>query len=400
MTIMKGTPTYRRASLALFAAGFVTFSNLYTTQPLMPIFSDTFHISPSLASLTLSVSTAILAVVMLLAATLSDAIGRKRLMTIAMFSTSILALITALSPNFLTLLIFRALLGVVLAGVPSIAMAFISDEFHKKSLGKVMGLYIAGNSIGGMFGRLATGVFTDLWNWHVALMVIGVISFFLSFYFKFALPTTDIPKPASKKTETGVHRFTEHLKNPALVSLFLVAFLIMGGFVTLFNYIGYRLSGPPYNLSQTLIGAIFIVYLTGTLSSAWMGSLADRKGQGPVALLSLAIMIIGGLGTLTSNLILLILSIAVFTFGFFGIHSVASRWIGDWATTNKAQASSLYLLLYYGGSSIVGVVGGYFWSHFNWLGVILLVTLLLILAFFLVLFVSQRQARLQNLKST
>ncbi|HET6872873.1 MAG TPA: MFS transporter, partial [Sporolactobacillaceae bacterium] len=285
-------------------------------------------------------------------------------------------------------------------GVPSIAMAFISDEFHKKSLGKVMGLYIAGNSIGGMFGRLATGVFTDLWNWHVALTIIGLISIFLSFYFKFALPTAEVQKPATKKTETGLHRFTGHLKNPALVSLFLVAFLIMGGFVTLFNYIGYRLSDPPYNLSQTIIGAIFIVYITGTLSSAWMGALADKKGQGPVALLSLAIMIIGGLGTLASNLIVVILFIAVFTFGFFGIHSVASRWVGDWAGTNKTQASSLYLLLYYGGSSIVGVTGGYFWSRYNWIGVILLVTLLLVLAFFLVLYVSQRQARLQNLRAT
>jgi YNFM family putative membrane transporter len=131
-----------------------------------------------------------------------------------------------------------------------------------------------------------------------------------------------------------------------------------------------------------------------------MGALADKKGQGPVALLSLTIMIIGGLGTLASNLIVVIFFIAVFTFGFFGIHSVASRWVGDWAGTNKTQASSLYLLLYYGGSSIVGVTGGYFWSRFSWIGVILLVTLLLVVAFFLVLYVSQRQARLQNLRAT
>lgn len=394
MTIMNGTKTYKRASLALFAAGFVTFSNLYTTQPLMPIFSSAFHITPSLASLTLSASTALLAIVMLISATLSDHIGRKKLMAIAMFSTSILALVTPWSSNFVTLLIFRALLGMVLAGVPSIAMAYISDEFHKKSLGRAMGLYIAGNSIGGLFGRLATGVFTDLWNWHIALLLIGLLSFFLSFYFLYALPE---PKEAlaedADSSDSGFYRFWVHLKDPARLSLFLIAFLLMGSFVTMFNYVGYLLSGPRYHLSQTFIGLIFIVYLTGTFSSAWMGTLADRKGQGPIALISILIMGVGGLLTLIPHLMWIILALAVFTFGFFGAHSVASRWVGDFAKQHKAQASSLYLLFYYAGSSLVGFFGGDFWSHWDWTGVIGLISVLLVLALLLALFVSKKQTR-------
>ncbi len=399
MTIMNGTKGYTKARLALFAAGFVTFSNLYTTQPLMPVFSETFHISPSVASLTLSGSTALLAIMMLLTASLSDRIGRKKLMSYAMFITSVLAFLTSWSPNFITLILFRCLLGVVLAGVPSIAMAYISDEFHKKTLGKVMGLYIAGNSIGGMFGRLATGVLTDLWNWHIALTVISILSFFLSFYFTFALPdgqggaTEATEADPSSKKDSSLSRFLIHLKDPALVSLFLIGFFLMGSFVTMFNYVGYLLSGAPYHLSQTLIGLIFVVYLTGTLSSAWMGTLADRKGQGPIALVSVLLMGIGGLGTLLPNLILIIASLALFTFGFFGAHSVASRWVGDFAHLHKAQASSLYLLLYYAGSSLVGFIGGLFWSHLNWHGVVGLITLLLIIAALFIRFVAREQAR-------
>lgn len=395
MTITSGTKTYTRARLALFAAGFVTFSNLYTTQPLMPVFSKTFHISPSIASLTLSVSTALLAIVMLVAASLSDRIGRKRLMTIAMLSTSALALVTSWSPNFLTLLVFRALLGIVLAGVPSIAMAYISDNFHKNTLGKVMGLYIAGNSIGGMFGRLATGVLTDLWNWHLALTVIAIISLALSAYFIFSLPESkeESIEHSQAEMESYFSRFWTHLKHPALLALFLIGFLLMGSFVTMFNYVGYLLSGAPYHLSQTIIGLIFIVYLTGTLSSAWMGALADRKGQGPVTLLSILIMAAGGLGTLFHNIILIIAFLALFTFGFFGAHSVASRWVGDFAKRHKAQAASLYLLLYYTGSSLVGFIGGEFWSHLKWAGVVSLITFLLILAVALASFVSLQQKK-------
>jgi YNFM family putative membrane transporter len=43
--------------------------------------------------------------------------------------------------------------------------------------------------------------------------------------------------------------------------------------------------------------------------------------------------------------------------------------VGARARHAKAQASSLYLFFYYGGSSVVGTLGGVFWGHFGWTGV-------------------------------
>ncbi len=74
--IQPHTKAYRKASLALFISGFVTFATLYTTQPLLPLFSEEFHIF-AVASLTLSISTAVLAFSLLAAASLSDGFGRK-----------------------------------------------------------------------------------------------------------------------------------------------------------------------------------------------------------------------------------------------------------------------------------------------------------------------------------
>lgn len=375
--IEKGTSEQKKASFALFLGGFVTFATLYTTQPLMPLFSEQFGVSPSAASLALSLSTAILSIAMIAAGTLSDAFGKKKLMAISMFAASIIGILTALSPTFWTLLAFRALLGIFLAGVPAIAMAYVSEEFNPKAIGSAMGLYISGTTIGGMSGRVLTGLLTDMFNWRVALILIGFTALAASITFLFTLPE---PRHSIKKQ----HSFNEmimtyriHFYNRPLLAIVLLGFLLMGSFVTLYNYIGFLLSEPPYSLTQTLIGFIFIVFLTGTFSALYMGKKADTYGNPLMLKWSIGIMAAGAVLTLLPLLFIKIIGIAVFTFGFFAAHSIASKWVGDYASFNKTQASSIYLFLYYLGSSVVGSFGGWFWAHLHWIGVISLILLLL-----------------------
>lgn len=194
--IQPHTKAYRKASLALFISGFVTFATLYTTQPLLPLFSEEFHISAAAASLTLSISTAVLAFSLLAAASLSDGFGRKKLMVLSLTATSVLGLLTAFSPAFPALLAMRALLGIFLAGVPAVAMTYVGEEFDPKGLGKMMGLYISGTSIGGMSGRLLTGLLTDVFGWRPALAIIGILSIVLSYLFWRFLPA---PRHSSQR---------------------------------------------------------------------------------------------------------------------------------------------------------------------------------------------------------
>lgn len=387
--IEKDTKEYKRASIALFLGGFVTFFILYTTQPLLPVFAEEFQVSATLSSLTLSLSTGVLALVMLFAAPLSDAFGKKKVMMVSIIITAILGLVTAFSPNFIALLVCRALLGIFIAGVPSLAMAYVGEEFNPRGIGKVMGLYISGTSLGGLAGRILTGVLTDLFSWRIALVIIGLLSLVLSVIFIYALPTPRRFKKNPLQWGTSLSAYKKIIVKKRLMALIFLAFLLMGSFVTLFNYIGFLLMEPPYNLSQTFIGFIFIANLCGTFSSVFMGKQADKHGNFPMLLVSLAIFLAGVLITLFAPLVVKIIGIGVFTFGFFASHSIASAWIGEDSGSYKAQASSLYLLLYYLGSSIVGSVGGYFWTHFHWNGVISLVSVLLITAFPLII-IAQR----------
>jgi YNFM family putative membrane transporter len=155
----------------------------------------------------------------------------------------------------------------------------------------------------------------------------------------------------------------------------------MGGFVSLYNYIGFRLLGAPYDLSQSQVSHIFLDYLLGSFSSGVIGTLLNRFGRDFMIRLTLSTMLVGTLLTLVNSLPLIVLGVGVFTCGFFSAHAIASSWVGRRARTAKAQASSLYLFSYYLGSSISGTIGGIFWMHYGWNGVAMMISLLVLAAF-------------------
>lgn len=381
--IKKGSRTYWRGITALFLGSFVTFALLYGTQPLIPVFSEEFQIAPSYSSLSVSLTTGFLAFFMLQMSWFSDVKGRKAVMAVALFSSALLAIATAFSNNFSVLLVLRALQGIMLAGYPAIAMAYVNEEFDPSISGLVMGIYISGNSVGGLTGRIIVSTLTDFFSWHIALAGIGMIGLLVSIWFWFNLPASCHFIPQKRRAEELIPILTKKLQNKELLMLNIIGFLIMGGFAALYNYIGYSLMAPPYNLSQTVVGCIFIVYLIGTFSSTYMGKLADSYGSSRVLCLSISIMLLGCLTTLHDNLYIKIIGVATLTFGFFGSHSVASSWVGKCALSDKAQASSLYLLFFYLGASLIGTIGGQFLSWYGWKGVVILISAALLLALLL-----------------
>jgi MFS transporter, YNFM family, putative membrane transport protein len=391
--IERGTPAFRRTNLALFSAGFSTFALLYCVQPLLPVFSREFGVSAAESSLSLSLTTALLAASVLIAGSLSEAWGRKSVMVVSLFAAAILTVICALVPGWRALLLIRALEGIAFSGLPAVAMAYLSEEMDYKSVGLAMGLYIGGSGLGGMTGRFVTGYLTDIASWRVALGAVGGFGILAALIFWRTLSPSRHFEARPLALRELKESFLDHLRDAGLPWLFIEGFLLMGSFVTTYNYIGYRLLAAPYSLSQTEVGAIFAVYLFGTGSSAWVGNLAGRLGRRKVFWATIAIMLTGLLLTLLSPLIIIITGVAVLTVGYFGAHSIASSWVGLRARHSKAQASALYLFFYYVGSSVAGSTGGLFWSASGWKGVVGFTGSLVILA----LLISLRLSVLQPL---
>ncbi len=371
-----GSPAYRRLTIAMLFAGFSTFSLLYSVQALLPLFAAYYRLSAEGASLAVSLATGPLSVAILFAGMISDRVGRRPIMVFAMIAAGALTFLAALAPGWWPLLGLRLLTGIALAGVPAVAMAYVSEEVRGDSVGAAMGLYIAGSALGGMGGRLIASLIAEVGGWRWALGTVGAAGLIMAEVFRRLAPPSR--RFAIGRSEAG--GALTLLRDPALPLLYAEAFLLMGGFVTLYNYAGFRLLAPPYRLSHAAVGAIFLLYIAGSASSAWFGALAGRIGRRRIFWMPI-ILFLGGIGlTAAQSLALIILGIAVATVGFFGAHSIASAWVGRRAQGNRGQAAALYLFAYYLGSSLLGSIGGIAWTQRGWAGIALFTLALGLLA--------------------
>ncbi|MBI6550545.1 MFS transporter [Xenorhabdus lircayensis] len=381
--IQREDTVYLRVTLSFFTVGLATFALLYFVQPILPILSEEFNISPANSSLALSLSTGMLSLGLLITGPLSDALGRKNVMVISLIAAAIFTLLSSVVTSWHGILLIRALVGLSVSGVAAVAMTYLSEEIHPSYVALSIGLYISGNSVGGMSGRLVTGVIADHFPWRFAVILLGAFALISAIAFWKMLPESKHFKSSSLKPKALFINLKLHFRDQGLPLLFAEAFLLMGGFVTLFNYIGYRLLDAPYHFSPTIVGLLSVVYLTGTYSATKAGALTNKHGRGKVLLAAISIMLVGCVFTVFSPVWAVMLGMMILTTGFFAAHAVASGWVGQRAKRAKAQASSLYLFGYYSGSSIAGTLGGVFWFYFAWNGIVVFISFLTITALYL-----------------
>jgi YNFM family putative membrane transporter len=364
-----GTPAYWRMCVALLMAGFSTFALMYDVQPILPLFSAQFGVNAATSSLAVSLTTGTMAVAFIPAAVLSDRNGRRPVMIFSLMASAALTLLSAVLPGWTELLAMRAAIGLALAGLPGVAMAYVSEEVHPDSIGSAMGIYIAASAIGGMVGRLGMAFVSQYTGWREAIGLMGAAGLVAGLGFAEFAPQSSGFCPPRHDLHSLRICMRGLLADEVLPLLYVEGFLLMGVFVTIYNYVSFRLEAPPYSLTQAAIGLVFLVYLLGSFSSAWIGGLASRLGPARVLWMPIAVLAAGIALTAARPLVAVLCGIAVITGAFFAAHSTASGWVGRRATRDRAQASALYLLFYYLGSSLLGSAGGLTWNHAGWPGV-------------------------------
>ncbi|MDX3214674.1 MFS transporter [Streptomyces sp. ME02-6991-2B] len=371
-SLRPGEPGYRRAIAALFAAGLATFALLYSTQALLPALSTGLSLSPAQASLTVSATTGALALALLPVSALSEKYGRTAVMTASVFGASALALVIPFAPDLTTLVVLRAAQGVALAGLPATAMAYLGEEIHPKAVASAIGLYVAGNSIGGMSSRVLTGAVAQAFGWRAALFAAGAMAVVCAVAFRLLVPAARNFRPGPVGPAALWRTVTGHLATPLLRRLYMIGLLFMVVFGAVYNVLGYRLAAEPFGLSQTAIGLIFLVYLVGTGTSAASGVLHGRLGRRGALYVAVVLVVGGLLLTLAGSLALVLTGLVLITAGFFIGHSIASGAVSRTATTGRAQASALYLTAYYIGNSLGGTLGASAFHSAGWAGTVAL----------------------------
>src|SRR6478609_3695565 len=363
----KGSAAYRRILAGLAFAGVATFAQLYSTQAVLPIIAQELQVTAAEAALTISLATVGLAVTVLPWSFLADRIGRVRAMAWGISAATVLGLLAPLAPSFPVLLGLRMFEGMALGGIPAIAIAYLNEEVNKAHAALAAGTYVAGTTLGGLAGRLVAGPVGELWGWRAAALAVSLMATIAAVLFLVLVPKARGFTAASAGGFRGALRtLSGHARNPRLLALYLQAFLLMGGFVAVYNYLGFRLSGQPFSLPASLISLIFLAYLSGTVSARWAAGLTLRFGRRSVLLAGTGLMVAGLALTLTELLVLILAGLLLFTGGFFAAHSIGSGWTGLIATTGRAQAASLYNLAYYLGSSVLGWAGGLVFQSLGW----------------------------------
>jgi YNFM family putative membrane transporter len=365
-----GGPGYRRMSLALFLAGVATFALLYSTQALLPLISGGFGVAAGEASWTVAAATGGLALFVLPMSALSERYGRRAVMTASLAVAVTVGMLVPFAPSIGALVVLRAVQGAALAGLPASATAYLAEEVRPKALVTAIGLFVAGNSVGGMSGRVITGWVAQEWGWRVALGVIGAIAVACAVAFRALLPAPRHFTPGSLRPGVLVRTVREHLSNPLLCRLYAIGALFMTVFGGVYTVIGYRLTEEPFSLPQGIVGSIFLVYLVGTVSASTAGRLVGRLGRRGALYLAGGTTATGLALSLADSLAQVLLGLVLITAGFFAGHAVASSAVSRTATTGRAQASALYQSAYYIGSSLGSTVGAMAFHTGGWAGTV------------------------------
>lgn len=384
------TPAYRGMLLALFASGVATFSQLYAVQGLLPVISNDFQISSSQVALAVSSATLGLALAVTPWAIISDRIGRRKVICAALIASVLLGLLSTQSPNFESLVVIRFFEGLALAGVPGSALAFLVDEISPRAVAVASGTYISGTTLGGLAGRLVASFIGEPAGWRWGIAAVSIMAGLATLFFLIKAPTAQGFAPIRGQSLRGIaEKFGQALRGKMSL-VYAQGFLLMGGFVAVYNYLAFRLEAPPYLIPSSLAALVFLAYLSGTYTSVASGKVVARIGRRNTLRLSILTSAVGLALTLAGNLVAIVAGLLVFTAGFFAAHAVASGWVPVLASGARAQASSLYNLFYYVGSSVLGWLIGLPFMHFGWGSVVLSVIALQAVAMIMASFLSQR----------
>ena len=333
--IKTGSQVYWRTLFIIFLGSMAAFGAEYCVQPIIPVIASSFGLNAVQGSLAVSLGLVGMSAAMLLIAGLAPRFDRKLATAVGLIGAAILTIMIGFSGSFEAILGMRLIQGLLLAAFPSLIIAYINEEFEPFNVGTVIGIYISGTTVGGLFGRLVVSAITDFVSWRMGLIVIGILYLAVGIAFFMLLPK---PKYQRQRQSGGlqlIKTFHTALANKKLLWIYL-----------------------------------FVVYLFGTFSSTYMGRLSDQHGNGRVLILGLLIMLTGGLLTLLQPLVFKFIGLAIFTFGMLGSHSVACGWVGKLNHGDKAQSSSMYMFFYYAGASSLGTLGGVFLESYGWSGVI------------------------------
>jgi len=370
-----GSRAGRFLSLAVAAAGYLTFLNMWCVQALLPLLVAGFHITPAQASLSVTaplVATAIMAPVV---GAVSDRFGRKRFIVGAATLLIIPTVLSALAPNITFLAACRFVQGLTLPFIFTVTIAYIGDEMSGTSATRLAGTYTSGTILGGFSGRFIAGLVAQGFGWRPAFLAIAVLTLTLAMVVAALLPRERQFRPVTD-WHAALAAFPAHLTNARLLGTYAVGFGVLFSLTAIFTFINFRLAAAPYHLGPAALGGIFVVYLGGAAITPVAGRLAAKYGRRTIMLAAVMAIWAGLALTLLGPFWMIELGLLVSSMGIFVEQTLATGFVGQAARMAKSTAVGLYVTAYYVGGSFGGVVPAGPWHSYGWPGCVAIVAVL------------------------
>lgn len=358
-----------RAVAAVCLCGIFAFLNLYSTQPLLPMFAHLFHASEAMVGLTVSASTLGVALAAPIFGALTERLSRKRVILLSLIGLAIPTLLAGTSRGLYTLIAWRFAQGLALPGVFATIITYVGEEWRRESITLVMSLYVSSTAMGGFLGRYLSGVVAQAFSWRWSFVVLGGLTLLGAMLIARWLPSQSNRAHAASN-EHWLHVAVGHFRNTRLLATFTVGFGMLFTLVATFTYVTFYLSNAPFHLSTVGLSNLFAIYLVGLAVTPVGGYLVTHIGMRRGILLAIVLSMAGAAITLSHMLwVVIVPGLGLVCTGVFIAQSTAASYLRVAAPAGgRVSAAGLYLSCYYIGGTVGGVVPGWVWRVGRWPG--------------------------------
>jgi MFS transporter, YNFM family, putative membrane transport protein len=355
-----------RLQALVFTLVAAAISNLYLTQPVLPVIQQEFGVKPATASLTVSMVILGIALSNLPFGWLADRYPIKRLIGVGALLVGGAGLVCAATTHFWSLVGFRFLQGLFLPALSTCVAAYLSRTLPLERLNVAMGSYVSATVAGGLGGRLMGGWLHPPLHWRWAFVFAAVLLLVSAAAALRWLPASGPPRQKA----AGSEGFWAILGRGELRRTFLVAFGAFFVFSSSFNYLPFYLTGPPFSLSVHVITFLYLSYIVGIVIGPIAGGISNRVGNGAAMIGGSLLFALALTLTLIKVLAVIIVALLLVCAGFFTIHSSAAGSLNRRLTGSRGKANSLYVLFYYLGATCGITLAGWAYSLAEWPGVV------------------------------
>jgi len=350
---------------AVFLVGFCCFINLYSPQPILPLLSAEFGASAAEVANIVTAGTLSVALMAPFAGTVADVLGRKHVIVTAMLVLTIPTLMAAFASSLGSLVFWRFMQGLVMPPIFAVTIAYIGEEWPRREATTAAGIYSSGSSLGGFSGRLLTGILADAIGWRGGFAALAALTLVGALGVMFLLPREKNFVRSEGLIASG-KQMLRHFRNKQLVATYAVGFGVLFNFIAIFTFISFRLAAPPYSLSASVLGLIFVVYLAGSALSPLSGWVVTRFGRRRFVVANLMVWMIGIALTLAGPLWLILLGLTLCAACGLLTQAISTGYVTITAQAGRSSAVGLYVTSFYLGGSFGGALGGAAWTLGGW----------------------------------